>query len=60
MHVRKFNIVVRGDTEAAYEEALQEALKRVQGGNLSGGDSTDDGAFSFDSTSDVPEGEQPR
>lgn len=57
---RKFTIVVRGNSEQAYEAALSEALKRIEDGNLSGADSADDGAFYFDSTDDIPSGELPR
>lgn len=59
MHVRKFTLVVRGKTESDLEDALQEALRRIQAGNLSGTDRNDDGGFYFDSTTNVPEAEQP-
>jgi hypothetical protein len=57
--VRKFTIVVRGDTESAYEEALSEATRLVNEGCLSGGNSSDAGGFYFDSTDEVPAGDVP-
>lgn len=56
---RKFNLVVTGNTESDYEDALAEALNRIRSGNTSGSDRNDGGAFYFDSTVDVPEGERP-
>ena len=60
MHVaRKFTLVVAGHDEAGMEEALAEALRRIKAGNLSGVDSNDTGAFYFEGSHDVPDGELP-
>lgn len=56
---RKFTLVVTGNTDSAYEDALAEALNRIRSGELCGADRNDSGAFYFDSTDKVPEGEQP-
>lgn len=60
MQHKKITIVVRGKTEAAIEAAQNEAIHRLQQGNVSGVDSTDDGGFYFDTTNEVPRGEQAR
>jgi hypothetical protein len=55
----KFTIVVRGDTEEDRDEALAEALKRIKSGALEGTDRNEFGAFSFNSTEVVEEGQWP-
>lgn len=56
---RKFTIVVTGDSDEAYEEALRTAVNSIKGGNLSGTDRNEESAYYFDSTTDVPDGEKP-
>lgn len=56
---RKFTLVVEGQTEAAYADALDEATLRIREGNLAGADRNEDGRFYFDSTSEVDEAPKP-
>lgn len=57
---RKITIVIAATNEGAYEEALAEATRLVNQGNLSGANSNEEGGFSIDSTTDVPDTELPR
>lgn len=60
-HRRRITITVRGDTEEALEDALLAAVRSIErDGNLSGHDSTDDGAYYFDSTDTVSDDDRPR
>jgi hypothetical protein len=59
MKTVKFTIVVTGQTEEAFDDALAEALARIKKGNLAGQDSNGESAFTFDSTESVPESEIP-
>lgn len=57
--VKKIVIVARGSEEGAVEMAVEEAMRRIEAGNLSGGDRNESGAFYFDVTEDVPAAEVP-
>ena len=59
MFLRKITIVARGDTEHALEDALDEAMRQIKDGCSAGADRTDDGAYYFDATENVPDGEIP-
>lgn len=59
MITRKITIVLRGETEAAVEEAFDEATDRLKNGCSSGKDSNDTSGFYFENTEDVPAGEIP-
>jgi hypothetical protein len=60
MPARKITIVARGDTEKALDEAIEEAMIRIEAGNLSGMDFNAESSFYFNSTDDVPPEEMPR
>lgn len=51
---RKYTIVCRGRTKQDLDNALHEALKRIDGGHTSGGDRGERGSFYFELTDDVP------
>lgn len=57
---RKVTLVVAAGNEGAFEDALAEATRLINQGNLSGSNSNDEGGFYFDSTDSVREGERPR
>lgn len=57
---RKIVIVARGDTEADLELALEEALKQIRGGYLSGSDRNDEGGFYFQVATHVDPADWPR
>lgn len=57
---RKIVIVARGDTEADLELALEEALKRIRDGYLSGSDRNDEGGFYFQVDTNVEPAVWPR
>jgi hypothetical protein len=57
---RKIVIVARGDTEADLELALEEALKRIRDGYLSGSDRNDEGGFYFQVATHVDPADWPR
>ena len=57
---RKIVIVARGDTEADLELALEEALKRIRDGYLSGSDRNDEGGFYFQVDTNVDPADWPR
>lgn len=57
---RKVTLVVAAGNEGAFEDALAEATRLINQGNLSGSNSNDEGGFYFDSTDSVPDGELPR
>lgn len=59
LHARSIKLVVRGDTEGDFEDALAEATRLINQGCRSGSNSNDGGAFYFDSTDNVPESELP-
>lgn len=56
---RIFTLVVAGNSESDYEDALHEALRLIKQGNLSGTNRNEDSGFYFESTTDVPAGELP-
>jgi len=58
--VRKITLFVRGDTEADFEGALAEATALLNDGDLAGANTNETSGFYFESTDDVPEGDQPR
>ncbi len=55
----KYTIIARGNTESDRGDAVAEAMRLIMQGNLSGHNSNDSGGFYFDSTQEVPEGQQP-
>lgn len=57
---RKVTLVVAAGNQGAFEDALAEASRLINQGNLSGSNSNDEGGFYFDSTDSVPDGELPR
>ena len=57
---RKIVIVARGDTEADLELGLEEALKRIRDGYLSGSDRNDEGGFYFQVATHVDPADWPR
>jgi hypothetical protein len=57
--VKKIVIVARGSEEGAVDMAVEEAMRRIEAGNLSGGDRNESGAFYFDVTENVPAAELP-
>ena len=57
---RKIVIVARGDTEADLELALEEALKRIRDGYLSGSDRNDEAGFYFQVATHVDPADWPR
>lgn len=59
-YARKITLVVAASSEGAFEDALAEATRLVNQGNLSGANTNDEGGFYFDSTGDVADGELPR
>jgi hypothetical protein len=58
--IRKYTLVVRGDTEEAFDEALEEATRLMNESYHAGHDTNESGAFYFGSTADVPQEERPR
>lgn len=59
MQVKKIVIVARGSEEGALEMAIEEALRRIEAGNLSGGDRNESSGFYFEVTDQVPDNELP-
>lgn len=57
--VRKIVIVARGSEEGALEMAIEEAMRRIEAGNWSGGDHNESSGFYFDVTDQVPDDELP-
>jgi hypothetical protein len=57
---RKYTLVVRGDDQQAFDEALEVAADSMLDGCLSSAESCDDGAYYFNSTDEVPNGDRPR
>lgn len=57
--VKKLVIVARGSEEGAVDMAIEEAMRRIRDGNLSGGDRNETGGFYFDVTDQVPDNELP-
>lgn len=49
---QKIEIELTGNTEADLEDALEEALRRIKDGNVTGHDSNDTGSFYFSSTTE--------
>ena len=56
---RKFTIVIAGNDESAYDDALAQATQQIQDGYLAGHNADGAGGYHFDSTEDVPDGEIP-
>lgn len=56
---RQVTLVVAGKTEAAFQDALAEATRLVNEGNLSGTNSNEEGVFYFNSHSHVHEAHLP-
>lgn len=56
---RKVEIVIRGDDEGDIELALDEAFRKVKEGYLAGHDSNDTGAYYFNVSDNVPDGQLP-
>lgn len=56
MITRTITIVVRGENEHDLDDAFDEAVSRLRGGNTSGHDSNENGSFRFESmdTADCP------
>lgn len=59
MKTRMYTLVIEADDDGAFDDVLSEATRLLNQGNLSGLDRTDNGAFYFDSTDDVPENKRP-
>ncbi len=59
MPQRMYTLVIDADNEAALEDARAEATRLINEGYLSGHNSNDSGAFYFESTDNVPEGQLP-
>lgn len=59
MKTRMYTLVIEADDDGAFDDALSEATRLLNQGNLSGTDRTENGAFYFDSTDDVPESKRP-
>ncbi|MCK9985382.1 MAG: hypothetical protein AzoDbin1_01854 [Azoarcus sp.] len=57
--VKKIVIVVRTSEEGADDMAIDEAMRRIKAGNLSGSDRNESSAFYFDVTDQVPDNELP-
>ncbi|MBK6616307.1 hypothetical protein [Ottowia sp.] len=57
---RKITLVVAGKSEGAFEDALAEATRLVNQGNLSGMNNNREGGFYFNSDPDVPDSLLPR
>jgi hypothetical protein len=55
---KEFTITVSGETQSDIEAALEEVLKLVREGYLSGVDSNESGEYSFDSTGEYKENER--
>lgn len=54
MQHRKITIVIRGKDDPALDDALLEATRLIQEGNISGAESNDEGGFYFKINIDVP------
>lgn len=57
---RRYTLTVCGRTEDDLAEAITEACRRIDDGNLCGMDSNSTSAFHFNSTDEVPDNELPR
>jgi len=57
--IRKYTLVVEGDTTDDFDQALAEATRLLNEGNYAGRNSNDSGAFYFDSTDVVHDSERP-
>jgi len=58
-HARRFVIVAAATTQEALDNAVEQATRLINEGNLAGKDSKDDASFYFDSTDEVPDSELP-
>lgn len=58
--VKQITITVRGDEEVDFDNGLDEAVRLVREGYLSGQNSNESGGFYFVTNLDLPVGEWPR
>ncbi len=50
---RQYNLVISGDDESAFNEALEEAIRLLKEGNLSGSNQNETSGFYFNSNEHV-------
>ncbi len=57
--LRKYTLVVEGETDDDFDQALAEATRLLNAGNFAGHNSNASGAFYFDSTDVLHDCERP-
>lgn len=56
---RQYNVVIRGNDEIAFDEAVEEFIRQLKEGCLSGQGSNDTSGFYFNSNEHVAPGHRP-